>query len=62
MRKGPMTPIMAIKIDLLSYFFRKNIDYQIEYGRLSSDVVIPSILVKILTIDKEDIDGLKETF
>jgi hypothetical protein len=33
-----------------------------EYGMLSSDVVTPRILAKLLTIDREDIDGLRVNF
>jgi hypothetical protein len=62
MRKYPMTPFIAIKIDLLSYFLKSNVEYEIEYGKLPTDVVTPSILGKILTMDKEDIDGLRVTF
>lgn len=33
-----------------------------EYGKLPNDVVVPSILSKLLKIDKEVIEGLRVSF
>lgn len=57
-----MTPYMAIKLDLLSYFLRNNIEYEINYGKMHTDVVTPIILAKVLNFDKEDIDRLRVAF